>query len=228
MATLNKVKKEHIHQNIINQIKAMIENGDLNAGDRLPPERELSEILGVSRVPVREALKILQFIKVIEVKQGSYYSVKGIGRANLLDLLDGVSNKKYENILEDLKEIRVCIETCAVKFACERRTEKDLNKMLSCIKEMEEAVDEKESEPKVIRSSMKFHDYIMLATHNELFSVIFSYINDLMMEGRIKTLTVPNRYKKAISEHIELYEAIKERSPEKAISIIENHIRTSY
>ncbi len=123
-----KVEKTSISDNIIEQIQTMIESGILNPGDKLPSERELSEKLGVSRVPIREALKILQFINVIEVQQGNNYTIKGMGRARLLDLFEEVSNKGYDNILEDLKEIRITIETKAVKLACERRTEEDLKK----------------------------------------------------------------------------------------------------
>ena len=69
-----KINKSSISDYIIEQIKQMILDGTLSPGDTLPSERELSELLGVSRVPVREALKILQFIKVIEASQGSPYT----------------------------------------------------------------------------------------------------------------------------------------------------------
>ncbi len=81
---------------------------------------------------------------------------------------------------------------------------------------------------KVIEKSVEFHNCIMKASHNELFFVIYSYINDLIREGRIKTLSVPNRYKKALSEHEAIYLAIKNKNSQEASELIEQHIKTSY
>ena len=225
-----KINKSSISDYIIEQIKQMILDGTLSPGDTLPSERELSELLGVSRVPVREALKILQFIKVIEASQGSPYTVRGIGRARLLDLLEELSGRQYD-VLDDLKEVRIALETKGVELACYRRTEEDLAQMRACMENMKKCYErgkENVDSARVVEASIEFHQCMMNASKNELLAVIYAYISDVIREGRVKTLSIPERYEKALDEHVQIYEAIKARDVETAIDCITDHIVTSY
>jgi len=221
-----KVNKENLSDQIIRQIKEMIEKGVLKPEDRLPPERELALKLGVSRLPLREALKILQFINVLELRPGEGYVVKGLETANLLDILEDAL-EPGQNILNDLKEMRVTLEVKATELACLRRTDKDLKRMLEAIEEMEIAVNDNDDE-RIIKASLNYHNSIMKASHNKLFIAILACFSDLINEGRKQSLIIKGRYRLSIDEHRAIYEAIKERDVKTATELMKVHLETSY
>ncbi|MDX9872589.1 MAG: FadR/GntR family transcriptional regulator [Clostridia bacterium] len=217
-----KLNKENLSDQIIKQIKEMIENGILKPEDRLPSERELALKLGVSRLPLREALKTLQFINVLEVRQGEGYVVKGLDRIKLLDILEEAC-EPAQDTLNDLMEIRATLEMKAVELACSRRTEKDLARMLAAIEDMERNID---SEDQEINASIEFHNAVMKASHNKLFVAIMACFSDILIEGRMQTWRVKDRYKRAIEEHRIIYDAIKKRDVKAAVECMEKHVTT--
>lgn len=225
MEDFRKVNKENISDQIIFQIKELIAKGIFKPGDMLPSERELAVKLGVSRLPLREALKTLQFINVIESKPGSGYIVKDLKVVNLLDVLDEAS-EPGQNILNDLKEIRMTIEVKAVELACFRKTERDLERMREAIKEMENEI--KHDPEKLIEGSIKFHNAILKASHNKLFIAILAYFSDVINEGRKQSLQIKNRYNIAIEEHKGIYQAIEGGDVENATKLMKIHLETSY
>ncbi len=220
-----KVNKESLSDQIIQQIKEMIEKGILKPDDRLPAERELAVKLGVSRIPLREALKTLQFINVLEIRPGEGYVVKGLETVKLLDILDVVCEPE-QDVLDDLKEMRMTLELKAVELACLRRTEKDLGRMVSAIENMGKNMDTDHKE--MIQASIDFHNAIMKASHNKLFVSILAWFSDIINEGREKSGTIENRYKKAIEEHRAIYNAIKNRDCDTALSYMKTHLETIY
>lgn len=220
-----KVSKENLSDQIIFQIKELIAKGVFKPGDALPPEKELTQKLGVSRFPLREALKTLHFINVFEAKSGGGYVVKGLEVANLLDILDEACESQ-QNILNDLKETRVTIEVKAVELACAKKTEKDLQRMREAIAEMENEIN-RDTE-KLIAGSIKFHNAILKASHNKIFVAIMAYFSDVVNEGRKKTLELRGRYKIAIEEHKQIYLAIEAGDVDTATQLMKNHLETSY
>jgi GntR family transcriptional repressor for pyruvate dehydrogenase complex len=220
-----KLNKENLSDQIISQIKELIAQGIFKPGDMLPSERELAIKLGVSRLPLREALKTLQFISVIEAKPGSGYMIKDLKVANLLEVLDEAC-EPGQDILNDLKEMRITIEVKAVELACCRKTERDLEKMREAIEEMEIAI---EDEPeRVIEGSIKFHNAVLKASHNKLFVAILAYFSDVLNEGRKRSLKIKNRYKIAIEEHKRIYQAIEAGDVDTATNLMKIHLETSY
>ncbi|MCR4441828.1 MAG: FadR/GntR family transcriptional regulator [Peptococcaceae bacterium] len=221
-----KVNKENLSDQIIRQIKEMIEKGILKPEDKLPPERDLAQKLGVSRLPLREALKILQFINVLDLRPGEGYVVKGLETANLLDILENAV-EPGQNILNDLKEMRITLEVKATELACMRRTDKDLKRMLEAIEEMEIAVNSNDDE-KIIRASLNYHNSLMKASHNKLFIAILACFSDVINEGRKQSLIIKGRYRLSIDEHRAIYEAVKERDVKTATELMKLHLETSY
>jgi GntR family transcriptional repressor for pyruvate dehydrogenase complex len=223
--SFKKLNKENLSDQIIAQIKELIAQGVFKPGDMLPSERELAVKLGVSRLPLREALKTLQFINVIEAKPGSGYIIKSLKVANLLEVLDEAC-EPGQNILNDLKEIRMTIEVKAVELACLRKTERDLERMREAIEEMEREIKQEPEE--VIEGSIKFHNAILKASHNKLFIAILAYFSDVLNEGRKRSLMIKNRYQVAIEEHQRIYQAIEAGDVETATNTMKIHLETSY
>jgi|GEM_PF-1420898 Transcriptional regulators len=220
-----KLNKENLSDQIIYHIKEMIEQEVLKPGEVLPSERELAIKLGVSRLPLREALKTLQFINVLEGKPGKGYIVKGLTVANLLDILDEAC-ESGQPLLNDLKEMRITVEVRAVELACVKRTEKDLEKMLTAIKDMENELNH--SDARLIKSSIDFHNSVLKASHNKFFVAILATFSDAVHAGRRRSLTIKDRYKLAIDEHKNIYLAIKARDAQNAVRLMRSHLETGY
>ena len=110
---------------IIRQVRNLISSGQLNAGDRLPSERKLSEKLGVSRSYVRVAIQKLEFYGILKTLPQSGTVVSGIGITALKGLISDVL-KIENNDFTSLVETRVLLETEATKFAALRRTDEDI------------------------------------------------------------------------------------------------------
>ena len=110
-----KLTQEKLSDMIVRQIKTMIEDGTIKSGDRLPPERELTKLLNVSRIPLREALKSLQQINVLEVRQNRYY-VLGLESAKLVDYFSDATSD--HSLHEEINEVRIVVDIAAVELAC--------------------------------------------------------------------------------------------------------------
>ena len=199
--------------------------GVFKPGDMLPSERELAIKLGVSRLPLREALKILQFINVIDARAGSGYIVKDLKVANLLDILEEAA-ESGQSVLHDLKEMRITIEVRAVELACQKRTAKDLERMAKAIERMEQEF--LSYVERLVEASISFHTAVLKASHNKLFVVILASFSDVIHADRRRALTIKDRYRTAIDEHRNIYNAIKNRDAEAAATLMKFHLETGY
>lgn len=218
-----KITRDNLSDQTVRQIKAMIESGLINPGERLPSERELAQMLKISRLPLREALKSLQQINVLEVRQNGYF-VRGLESSNLLDFFnDAVDN---HNLLTELKQARIILEVGAVELACGHRTEEDIRKMKDSIQDMENAI-EKES-ISVLDKSIDFHNHIVAASGNRFFIAVMACMTSVLYEGRKKSMEIEKRYNLAAEEHKKILQAIIDRDSEKAKGLMKNHLETAY
>lgn len=218
-----KLSRENLSDQIVRQIKAMIESELIKPGERLPSERELAQLLNVSRLPLREALKSLQQINVLEVRQNGYF-IRGLESSNLLDFFnDAVDN---HNLLAELKEARSVLELGSVELACMHRTEEDIQKMEDSLRKMDMVIMTGSKDVMVF--SMEFHNNIVAASGNRLFIAIMACMSSVLYEGRKKSMEIDNRYSLAVEEHRKILQAIIERDAETAKKLMKNHLDTAY
>jgi GntR family transcriptional regulator, transcriptional repressor for pyruvate dehydrogenase complex len=128
------IKVRHISEEVFDQIKTAIIEGDLKPGDKLPSERELTSSLGVSRLPVREALKLLVNMGFIETKQGGGSYVRSLLADRMRDPI-GLMMKDSEDKIFELLDVRKEIETWSVSYAAQRATEEEISSLLDIINE---------------------------------------------------------------------------------------------
>jgi GntR family transcriptional repressor for pyruvate dehydrogenase complex len=205
------IKRVELHEAIVNEIKKYIRDNNLKPGDKLGTQNQLTSTFGVSITALREALRTLRALGVIEVKNGKgIYVLKQIGFKFESDI-------EFENIRQKVlyvMEFRESIEASAVKLASKRATEED-------IKEMEKNLEimlEKESKGLLCTEADKaFHDAIFKASHNPILIRAVEY-------GGLKMLWEnPLGAGKAITEetglHKEMFEHIKNKEPEKAVKV---------
>jgi GntR family transcriptional repressor for pyruvate dehydrogenase complex len=211
------LQSEKLGEQISRQLLENIINGNYQAGDRLPPERELAAIFDVSRVVVREALGSLQAWGIISVRHGRGATVNPIDEWNTLDpqvllLLHS------DEAIHQLMETRRIIEPEMAALAAERITDAELE-LLRAHKDLPET----DSMEEHVERDINFHLQIAKATHNPVLLMVLTSTSDLLREGRRRIFMVPGELAKARDWHQAIFEAIERRDPEGARAAMANH-----
>lgn len=217
-------QNDNLYSKIVDDIRLSIRNGDLKVGDKLLPERELAIHYDVSRVPVREALKILEFLGVIEQVRGKGVFIKKIEMKQVLSHIDFMI-KDPEAALVDLFEAREAIETQAVYLAAIRHTEEDLALLQEAVIEMQINI---ELGKEVEKASVKFHTAVIAASHNQVLITINDLLSDLLSLSRQYSLKDPKRHTIALNYHRNIFIAIRDKDPEKAKALMYEHLTTAH
>lgn len=220
-------KSHKTYQQIIMHIRGAISSGELRPGDRLPPETELARSLGVSRPTVREALKVLEALNLLESSTGPtggtfVRTLSGVGVADSLKDSITLLLDVDELTLEELWAAREAIETRAVGIAAVRRTERDLATMWGTI-ESDEYREFDDYFPDIT-----FHRAIADASGNRLLSLFMLSIH-LTLRTLAERYVLPSTSKQlSQDQHRLVYEAILDRDENLARARMEKHLRMAY
>jgi DNA-binding FadR family transcriptional regulator len=205
----------------IRTIKDMILDGRLQPGQRLPPERSLSEALGVSRPTVREAIRSLQAMHILESRHGAGTFVASLSVEELLRPLQFVL-ALAEGGLEHLFEVRLMLEPGAAALAAERATDEQIDALRDCAERTQhEAVDDADA---MLRLDIELHEQIVRAARNPLLEHLWAATSALGAESRAYTVRLPGVRPSTIGEHHAIVEAIAARDPAAAGAAMTAHI----
>lgn len=213
-----------ITQKIIDQIRTAILGGKLKPGDILPPEKELTEQFGVSKQTLRESLRALEHMGLIDVR-------KGIGGgAHIVEVDIEVTKQSLANFLyfkdlsiEDLSELRKLIEPHAAARAAETMSAEDLRVLNELNKQARENLDKKILREMSI-NEINFHRVIAQTTSNPILVLILDFVEDLLEDFK-KVLKPDLAFSKAVLDaHDRIYEAICDKDPEKASAEMYRHV----
>lgn len=194
---------------VLEAIREAIINGSLQPRERLM-EIQLAEELGVSRTPVREALRKLElegFIVMIP-RKGAY-----------------VSDLTMKDIA-DVFEIRAALEGLAAALAAERITEEELEEMERLLVEKGEAINQNDID-KLVEVDTKFHETMYKASRNERLTGIISNLREQIQRFRLTSLSVPGRKNDSLVEHRGIVEAIQARDIQLAKQLAQEHIENA-
>ena len=197
--------------------------GKLKEGDMLPSERELAEIFDVSRVPVREALKVLEFVGVVQNVHGKGVFVKKITADNIIGNLDFVMmNPKHT--MFDLFEVRAGIEVQAAYLAAERRTDEDIAAMSEAL----DAIGQKEEgSGNILKPSMDFHSAVISASHNMAIVEINQFLADWLSCLRQQFINSTPSSNWGLQDHRAVFERIKAGDSQGAALAMQEHLARS-
>lgn len=202
------------------QIKELIEHRQLQPGDMLPTERELTQRLNISRGPVREALRTLEALGLIEIKpgRGTFYRGVQSGRG------DAKSSALSGSDIDDLLEVRAMLETRACMLAAQRRTPEDIAEMEATISDARQAIDRGDWAALVLADAA-FHHVITRATGNKLLIRLEAALAHQMTIYWRANLSVEGMPAAALERHQRLLEAISARDADWAASVMLGHMR---
>ena len=212
--------KTRLFESIVTEIREQIQSGVLKPGDKLPSERELAEMMDVSRNSLREALRTLEMMNYVEIRSGEGVFVKEVSINDLVDpIIDAIS---VDNVLLfDLLDVREIIEVETARRAAVNGTEEDFLKIKTAIERAEKRVA---NSGIGLDEDHGFHLAIAEATHNQAFLMIFILISEALMKNMEATLTIPGQPEKTIADHKAVCKAICSRQPEKAAHLMKDHI----
>jgi len=222
--TFTPIKPKKISAQIAEQIRNSIMSGEFVPGDRLPPERELAEMFGVSRPSVREALNILGASGLVEALQGGGTTVKSLMEQGSGNSLSDMIRVEQERAL-DVIEVRKCMESWTAYFAAKRALPEDLRRM-------EEIIDGMRQNLETLQPSedldANFHIVVARATHNIVWLHLMQNIFDAMKEfqrgvWRAVYLTEEDQHQ-LFNHHQGVYQAINNRDAEQARILMLEHL----
>jgi GntR family transcriptional repressor for pyruvate dehydrogenase complex len=222
--TFTPIKPKKISTQIAEQIRNSIMSGEFVPGDRLPPERELAEMFGVSRPSVREALNILGASGLVEALQGGGTTVKSLMEQGSGNALSDMIRIEQERAL-DVIEVRKCMESWTAYFAAKRALPEDLRRMAEIIDGMRQNLETLQPSEDL---DANFHVVVARATHNVVWLHLMQNIFDAMKDfqrgvWRAVYLTEEDQ-KQLFSHHQRVYQAIKNGDAEGARILMLEHL----
>jgi GntR family transcriptional repressor for pyruvate dehydrogenase complex len=209
------------------KLVALIRDGRLQEGHKLPTEPQLSAMFGVGRSSVREAVQSLIGLGMVEMRPGRGAYVKRLSLNDLVQLIDGAVRLEYGAALQ-LHEVRAMIEITAARLAAARRTDDDLARMREAIVDYRIA-DHLSNREGQIDADLAFHRAVVQATHNEVLVKVLESISGLLREHRRQygygTEHGPESRSFVIAEHEGILAAIAEGDPREAAGRTQRHMR---
>jgi len=223
--SIQPIKQSSLSDEVIQRIQDFIKNGSLKPGDRLPTEIELAEKFGVGRSTVREALRALAALGMIDrSKRGTFVSDgKPRGGSEDTTLLWTRILKDCE--LTDLLEWRRILEGEICSLAAKRATDEDIEQIRSALKEMQRAARENEL-TNFIQADASFHLAIAEAAHNQVADRMLKLIRQELVEEIGETLNRdPKLFGRSLKSHRLIFEAIRNEEAVQAKSLITEHLK---
>lgn len=222
-AAMTPIDRSGITELVVQRIKDLLSRGELKAGSRLPPERELAEMLNISRPSLRTALKALSVMGIIRAKPGAgTYIAESLPEVftepmHFMTLINNTS-------IEELFEARRIIEAGLAELAAERAVVEDLDALNREIEGMRETIDDPEN---YLKHDVRFHQIMAHAANNKLMSGVMDTIAQLLFHIRRQTISNAKDLEEAIDWHRKIVDAIRKHDTKRAKDMLSSHLRAA-
>jgi GntR family transcriptional regulator, transcriptional repressor for pyruvate dehydrogenase complex len=212
-------------EEVVMQIREMIQRGDLNFGDRLPPERDLAKLLGVSRPTLRAGIGSLVALGVLQSKQGAgTFVVEAEDSPSLdsspLQMLAALHGFKTDEMFE----ARLGLEMAIAGLAAERATSDQIATMADEVAEMFASLEKPEQ---YLVHDMRFHQIVAAASGNRILTALMNMVATVLFENRSKTVKFALDLKDSAEQHRLIYKAIREHNIEKSREAMRFHLNAT-
>src|SRR5215469_5334945 len=203
MLGVRQVRKTKVYHEIVDQIRGLIAAGRIKPGDRLPPERELAELFKASRNSVRDAMRVLEQMGLIESRQGDGTYVRSVSA-------------------EELSEVRRVLEPALAEFAAARITDEELDELEAILEQQRRKV---EAGFIALEEDTAFHNGIAEAARNTVMLRALDTLVDLLRQSRERSLQQHDRPAYSLAGHRRILAALHRRDPEGARAEMVRHLR---
>ena len=225
-APFKKIQRSRLYEEIAEQIKRAIRSGELKPGDRLPSERELSETFDVGRPAIREALRSLSAMDLIEVNMGKKGSV--VKETDVTRYMSAIREqlswllKTDKKGLHELWEVRKYIELGIAHSASAHATKKEIKQLELLLREMAASSNDLH---KYFQLAVEFHETLALASKNKTFYIVWGMFEDVLLKGYLPIIDelFPDGPSKLLEANRLLLKAIKSKDSEAINKAMEIH-----
>lgn len=219
---LDSEKNGSTAEEVVARLRDMIHNGELDAGDRLPPERDLAKLLGVSRPTLRAGIRSLATVGILQSRQGAGTFV---AERDESPTLDGSPLKMLSALhgftSDEMFEARLALEMSVAALAATRSTSEQMTLMAEQITGMYASLDDP---GQYLVHDMKFHQTIAAASGNRILTSLMNMVATILFDARSKTVHRALDLKQSAEQHHNIYRAMRERNPESARQAMHDHL----
>jgi GntR family transcriptional regulator, transcriptional repressor for pyruvate dehydrogenase complex len=214
------IKKTRVAEEVADRIRVLMLDGTFPPGQPLPSERHLAERFGVSRGSIRDALRTLETIGLLETRHGQGTFPHELSVDRLVAPLASVM--AYRSDLQDeLLDVRKMFEPAVARFAAQRATEEDLVDLQSILDAQRQKLKNGQS---AIVEDTAFHAILARSTRNRVVMSIMATLNDLLVESRTQSLQQKGRPARSMDGHEAVVAALRRRDADGAAQAMYNHI----
>ena len=213
------VRRDKVYEGVAKQIERLILKR-LQPGDKLPSERELAEMLRVSRSSIRDAIRSLELMGMVEPRQGAGTIVKEISSESLVNPLANALRHKGE-LVHELLDFRMMLEPQLAARAATRASDDEIAEMEEILERQERKLRNAEV---TVAEDSEFHYAIALASGNSVVLKVLDTLMDLLRESRERSLQIEGRPQKSLAGHRRIVAAIKRHDSEGAKVAMRRHI----
>jgi GntR family transcriptional regulator, transcriptional repressor for pyruvate dehydrogenase complex len=213
------IRRNKVYEEVARQIERLIVN-KLRPGDKLPAERELADMLKVSRGSIRDAIRGLELMGLVEPRQGAGTIVRDNTAAILVNPL-ATAIKRRKDAVAELLDFRKMLEPPLAARAAIHASSEEIGEMEAILKRQEQK--HKQDEPAVAEDA-EFHYNIALASGNSVVLKVIDILMDLLRETRERSLQHNGRSQKSLDGHRRILAAIKRHDSDAAKSAMLRHI----
>jgi GntR family transcriptional repressor for pyruvate dehydrogenase complex len=204
--------RSRLHEEIVTVIQKQIMNGTIPPGSKLPPEREMAQTFNVNRATLREALRKLEHLDLLEIHHGDGLYVKNYMESGNFDLIKAALDMDESGaIISNILETRRYVVPQMAYMAAQRRTTADL-------KELKQVISK--AEMNMLERDIKVHQIIARATHNLVCTISLNFFNQVFRDYGYLYFDDEINVEHSRVFHKEIYQAIKARQPEAARRIM--------
>jgi GntR family transcriptional regulator, transcriptional repressor for pyruvate dehydrogenase complex len=209
----------------ITKLRSMIQAGELRPGTRLPPEHQLAAQMGLSRSGVREAVKVLEAARVLDVRRGDGTYVTSLAPTLLLEGVGFAVELLQGDTLLEVMEVRRLLEPAATGVAALRISDDQLEHLAAILAQMHDAAADAE---KLMRADVEFHRVVIASTGNETLTSLLDGLSGRTVRARVwRGLVEGNVTQATLDEHRAILLALRARDPFLATSAALMHVNTS-
>jgi GntR family transcriptional regulator, transcriptional repressor for pyruvate dehydrogenase complex len=213
------VRRNKVYEEVAKQIERLILK-KLKPGDKLPSERELAELLQVSRSSIRDAIRGLELMGLVEPRQGAGTIVRELSAESLVNPFANALKHRQE-LVGELLDFRKMIEPPLAARAATHATAEEISEMEEILQRQEKTQNQGDA---AITEDAEFHYSVALASGNSVVLKVIDTIMDLLRDTRERSLQVEGRSQKSLAGHRRILAAIKRHDGEAAKNAMRRHI----
>ena len=214
------VRKGRRYEQVAEQIQKLVAEGVLQPGDRLPAERELAAQFGIGRSSLRDAIRTLEVMGLVESRHGHGTVIRELDSDAAVVSLSGALIRKRA-LVHELLEARRMIEPAIAALAAQKATEEEIARMEEILRLQGAKIKRREA---TMDEDSAFHAALVHAARNSVVLRVLDVLMDLLRESRARSLQVPGRVERSYAGHLRILRAIKRRDSAAAESAVRKHL----